>query len=97
MDTFELQQDKNKKIAFIYSLDDLFVFIVKIRFQRNSYFIGGEQPQKFDNLDDAKKSCRAHKVEEAYLALSNSYQELDATTDKIYEPMPRYDYQKISL
>jgi hypothetical protein len=98
VDELELKPDKNIKTAIIYSLDDLFTYIIKICYQENSYYIeNGDQLEKFGNINEAKKACRKHNVEEAYLALSNSYQELDSTTDKLHDPMPRYDYQKIIL
>lgn len=98
MRNHELKCDKNKKVAIIYSLDDLFAYIIKICHQENSYYIGNDsQPVKFGNMEEAKRVCRQHNVEEAYLALSNAYQELDSTTDKPHDPMPRYDYQKIIL
>ena len=98
MSEFELPYDKSKRIAIIYSIDDLFAYIIKICDQENSYYIGNnDHPEKFGNIDEAKKACRKHNVVEAYLALSNSYQELDSTTDKPYDPMARYDYQKVIL
>jgi len=94
----ELKLKPNKRVAIIYSLDDLFAYIVKICHHKTSYYVGNNnQPEKFGNIGEAKKACRTHKAEEAYLALSNSYQELDSTTDDPNNPMPRYDYQKVTF
>lgn len=95
---YEILRNKNKRIAIIYSLDDLFAYFVKICHQENSYYIGKEDnPDTFGNIEQAKKACRAYKVEEAYLALSNTYREVDATSDTPTHPIPRYDYKKILL
>lgn len=95
MNNIKIEND-NKKIAIIYSLDDLFAYVVKIYHRGDSYYVGSNnEPEKFGNIDGAKKACQKHRVEEAYLALSNSYQELDATTDNPSDPMPRYDYKRI--
>lgn len=91
-------RNKDKRIAIIYSVDDLFEFIVEIHCQGNSYFIGkAKQPDKFGNLEDATTASRDHKVEEAYLALSKTYQETDSTTDYPNRSSSRYDYQKVPL
>ena len=86
----------NIRAGIIYSVDELFMYVVKIYYENENYYVEKDgEPEKFGNLDDAKKACLKHKTEEIYLALSNTYDELHPATDTPKNPPPRYEYQKL--
>ena len=88
----------NKKIAIIYSVDELFCYIVEIRKNNESYLVGSEiNPEKFGNLEEARRACIKHKAEKGFLALSKTYEEVDASSDNAPFLSDRYDYIPVSL
>lgn len=94
----EILKNKGARIAIIYSLDNLFAYSIYIYHREKSYYIGKKsRPDTFRNMQEAIKACHNHKADIAYLALSNTYQEVDATTDSLHTRSPRYDYQKVTL
>lgn len=95
---FEILKNQNKTIAFIYPVDDLFVYAVKICRKNESFCVGkADKPELFASIEEAKKVCRTHHAEEAYLALSNTDQEFDGDIFAPCNPLSRIDYQKIPL
>lgn len=94
----KIKLNNEKRIAVIYSVDDLFAYVVLLCYQGKSYYISdADKPEKFGNMDEVRAVCRKHKADEAYLALSNSYQEVDITTDHPLDPIAQFDYHKIPL
>lgn len=92
----EFQTDPNIKAAIIYSLDHLFAYIVEIRKGNHSeYLKEADEIIKYGNLEDARRAAIHEKVKVAYLALSNTYEEVDATT--CHANHLHFDYSEINL
>lgn len=95
--------DENKPTAIIYSISDLGEYIVEIRFNNQQYYIGKEKaPDRFANLGQAKEAARAHNAEQGFLALSKTYQEVEADnksqTDTMEaESSQRFDYLPLTF
>lgn len=91
--------NKTRRTAIIYSTDELLFYIIEIHYQDNHYFLRekNRQLQQFGNLDDARNAAKQEGAEEAFLGLSNTYEEVDSTTDR--EPVSRkkYYYMPITL
>ncbi len=88
--------DPQKKTAIIYSVDDLFVFIVEIKENGNSYFLkkNGE-PVTFANMKDAREAAVNENAVVAYLALSKTYDETGLNSGEISKK--RYTYSPVPL
>jgi hypothetical protein len=85
--------DPAKRTAIIYSNDELFYYTVEIHHHDCSYFIGGENtPEIFGNLDNVRRACLTHKVENGFLALSKTYHEFAPTTETLGCMLDRYEY-----
>lgn len=92
----ELKINTDIRTAIVYAVDELFYYIVEIHHQKKSCYIGNDNmPDKFGNMEDVVKACHKHKVKQAYIALSKTYQETDLTTDQ--QELSRYDYMPIKL
>lgn len=92
----ELKIDTDTRTAIVYTVDELFYYIIEIHYQDKSYFIGEDNnPDKFGNMEDVVKACHKNKVEKAYIALSKTYQETDLVTDQL--GLSRFDYMPIKL
>jgi len=87
------------KTAIIYSVDDLFVYIVKITYGDEYHYISSRknEPIQFGNLEEARKAVLKEKVEKAYLALSKTYEETDIQSCPANKDDDRYDYSLITL
>lgn len=91
----EISLDHNIPTAIVYSVSDLAVYMVEIRHQDKAYFVSHkEEPQKFGNLGEAILAARAHKAEQAFLALDKTYQEVEAGSSQTGN---RYDYMPLEL
>jgi hypothetical protein len=94
----EIHIDPNKRTAVIYSVDDLVAYIVEINYQHKSYFIEeNKRAVLFGNLAEAKEAALKHHAEEAFLALSKTYQEVDMSNDNPRYCSGRYDYIRVGL
>lgn len=104
MVTFSISQcekpiDENQRTAIIYSISEAGEYIVEIRYHNQQYFIGDEQAaEKFSNLGSAKAAALAHNAEKAFLALSKTYQEVEAdSVSQNQQSHTRFDYVPIEL
>ena len=88
----------NIKTAIIYSIDEIFIYLVEIRMGDKHHFISvnGVEPAEFGNLEGARQAALKEKVQKAYLALSKTYEENDLTTCHANHD-DRYDYSPIPL
>ncbi|MCD6048510.1 MAG: hypothetical protein K0S08_2157 [Gammaproteobacteria bacterium] len=86
------------RTAIIYSLDDVFAYIVEIKEGDKSYYIcmKNNEPVQFGNMADARQAALDKNAKEAYLALSKTYEENDLTTAHGIR-QPHYDYIPLSL
>ncbi|HVY53310.1 MAG TPA: hypothetical protein VHA13_02205 [Gammaproteobacteria bacterium] len=93
-----INTNANKKIAIIYSLDYLFVYIIEIKDGKNSYYIcsSNNEPIQFGNLADARKAALKEKAEQAYLALSKTDEENDLSTCHANH-QNHFDYTPLTL
>lgn len=86
------------KTAFIYSVDDLFFYIIEIRHKDKSRFINEKDKViQFGNLETVRGICHQEKVERAFIALSKTYQEVDGTCDPTKMTTDRFDYFPFTL
>lgn len=85
--------------AFIYSISDLFAYIVEIRHHHQSYIIGNRsEPDKFHNLSDAKNAAKSHHALKCFLALDKTYQEVASDLHFCsHKEEGRYDYVALDL
>ena len=91
--------DPHIKTAIIYSVDDLFVYIIKIIAGEQSYYISSKEgkPIQFGNLEEAREAALKEKAEEAYLALSKTYEETDIKGRPLMKHEDRFDYSQMIL
>ena len=92
--------DENIKTAIFYSISDLGDYLVEIRYQNEHYFLleNGKSKQ-FQNMASARKAALQHGAEQGFIALSKTYQEVEAETLPITSSKQenRYDYIKTDL
>lgn len=90
---------RDSKTAIIYSVDDLFVYIVKITAGDKCHYISSRknEPIQFGNLEEARLAALKEKVEKIYLALSKTYEEIDIKSCPMNKNDDRYDYLPITL
>jgi hypothetical protein len=93
----ELDTTPNVKPAIIYSIDELFAYVVEIKYKNKNYFLKkNDRPLQFGNLKDARDAAIKEKAEIAYLALSKTSEETDLSTCHA-DHQDRYDYSIIEL
>jgi len=93
----KIEISPNIKTAIIYSLDDLFAYVVAIKEGKKEYYISEKNSVlKFGNMAEAKQAALKEKVSAAYLALSKTYEEPDLSTCHANH-QDSYDYVLITL
>jgi hypothetical protein len=86
------------KTAIIYSIDNLYAYTVEIRTGSKSYFVSNKgEPSLFGNMEEARAAALHENVEEAFLALSKTFEEADLTSSSHGQIQDRYDYSRIPL
>lgn len=84
------------KTAIIYSLDDLYAYHIEITGNGKRYYLTNRgKPICYGNMKDVLEAVIKENVQEAYLALSKTYEEVDATT--CHANHDHYDYIRITL
>lgn len=87
--------DENKRTAIFYSISDIAELLVEIRHHGKYYFISTHnKPKRFGNLGEAISAALDHAAEDGFLALNNTYQEVDSN---LITNNKRYDYVHINL
>ena len=87
----------NIKTAIIYSVDHLFSYTIEIKEGDKSYYIKNkDEIRTFGNMEDARQAAIKENVQEAYLALSKTYEETDLSTCHANH-QDRYDYSPVTL
>lgn len=85
------------RTAIIYSMDDLFAYTVEIKDGKHSYYLSKKgEPLKFGNMAYARQAAINENAQEAYLALSKTYEEVDLSTCHS-TLQDRYDYSPMVL
>lgn len=89
--------NSSARLAIIYSLDDLFVYTVEIKEGDTRYYLmQGDDPILFANIQDAKRAALKENIQQAYLALSKTYDEIGMAT--VAEGRhDKYEYSPIAL
>jgi hypothetical protein len=89
--------DPTIKTAIIYSIDELFAYTVEIKEGDHSYYLTDKgEARQFGNMENARQAAVKENAQEAYLALSKTYEEPDLQTCHANH-QERYDYNKIPL
>jgi hypothetical protein len=91
-----LEIDPQRKTAIIYSVQDLFEFLVEIKENGSSYFIQeNDEPVRFRNIEDARRAAINEKAIVAYLAVSKIYDETGLNSGEVSENT--YVYSPVQL
>ena len=94
----KIKINPNVKTAIIYSIENLYAYIIEIKEGNKHYYISSKgEPLKFGNMEEARGAILKENVKEAYLALSKTSVESDLSSAKINNYADSYDYSPIPL